>query len=323
MAVNAYTESEKNVLKTWLLMSGFLVVVILLGWWLSYYLQNPVILYVAAIGSVTTNFISYFNSDKIALAVSGAKEADYKNTLHRRAIRAVENMSIAAGLKKTPKVYIIQDDAMNAFATGRGPEKSSVAFTTGILEKLNKLELEGVAAHEISHIKNRDILVMTVVVTLVGLISMVTDFFLRTSITGSTTSNRNNNNAVLVLIGIALTVFSLIAAYIIQFTISRKREYLADSSSVLLTRYPEGLASALEKIKNEAKPLKRAKNATAHLFISNPDVEADKDRRKKNPFAFVQNMFSTHPPIQKRIDILREIDQKKKRVTKTGRAVDV
>ena len=212
--------------------------------------------------------------------------------------RLVENLSITAGLPM-PKIYIINEMSLNAFATGRDPEHAVVAVTRGLLEKLNRSELEGVLAHELSHIGNRDILLQTVVVVLVGMVALLSDFFVRWSVFGGRKSNRGGGQlgGIIVLVGFLLAILSPFIATLIHMAISRKREYLADADGALLTRYPEGLASALEKISGDKTPVKAANKATAHLYISNPF------KKKK-----VSKIFSTHPPIEKRINALRGMD---------------
>ena len=232
--------------------------------------------------------------------MSGAKPADRKTEAGTRVTRAVENMAITAGIP-TPKAYVINDSAMNAFATGRGPKHSAIAVSTGLLEKLDKNELEGVIAHEMSHIKNRDILVMTIVVTLVGMIAVLADLFMR----GAFKKKGGDNQAhlIILVVGIIFAIAAPFIAKLIQLAVSRKREYLADASGAHLTRYPEGLASALEKIRDQGKPMKKASTATAHMFISSPFAE-----HKKTRVDFLERIFSTHPPIDQRIAILRRMD---------------
>lgn len=287
---NLYTEQDKNVHRTWLLMATFLVLIIGIGYFISYYYNDSAILYIAIIFSIVMNIVSYWYSDKIVLKMSSAVEA--KREDYRDLYTTVENLSITAGLPM-PKVYIINDMSPNAFATGRNKEHAVVVVTTGLLSLLNKVELEGVISHELSHIGNRDILLSTVVVVLVGFISILAHMFMRG---GLGRGNREEKDGgALMIIGIIFIILSPIAAQLIQLAISRKREYLADASGALLTRYPEGLASALEKIGAANIPMKHANTATAHLFISNPLGGLGKK---------TANLFSTHPPIQDRIDAL-------------------
>lgn len=291
-----YTQRGKNVRKTWFLMTGFLVIVIALGWILSQLYGNAAILYAAIALSLFMNVTAYWFSDKVALATTGAKPAD--ESQYRELHRIVENLAITAGLPK-PRVYIVDDPAPNAFATGRDPKHAVVAVTTGLLAILDRSELEGVIAHELSHIDNRDILVMTVAVVLAGVIAMISDIFLRISFFGG--GNRENKNPLLIIAGVAAIILAPIAAQLIQLAVSRKREFLADASGALLTRYPDGLASALQKISSYPAPMRRANHATAHLFISNPfgSHEAGK---------FIGKIFSTHPPVGERIAALQGMD---------------
>lgn len=278
-------------------MTVFFLVVIGIGWLVSYTYDAPVILWAAVIISIMMNITAYWFSDKVAIASAGAKPADGPEWLELN--RIVENLAITAGLPK-PRVYVINDPAPNAFATGRDPQHSAIAVTTGLLERLERSELEGVLAHELSHIGNRDILVMTVAVVLVGFISILADMFLRMGHMGAWGGRDNDNRAgaILMVFAIVALILAPFAAQLMQFAISRRREFLADSSGALLTRYPEGLASALEKISAYKAPLKRANHATAHLFISNPFGAAEAGR-------FLGKLFSTHPPIPERLAALR------------------
>lgn len=293
-----YTHQSQNVRKTWALMLGFFVLLVGIGFVFSQIYGNPNILYIFLGVSIIMNIASYWFSDKIALSVSGARPAEESEYLELH--RIVENLAITAGLPK-PKIYIISDPAPNAFATGRNKEHAAVAFTTGLLGMLDRAELEGVTAHELSHIGNRDILLSTVVVVLVGLVSIAADMFLRSMIFGGGRGRDDDRSgsAILLVIGIVFAILSPIIATIIQLAISRKREYLADASGALLTRYPEGLASALQKISSYNRPMQRASNATAHLFISNPF--GGKAARG------ISALFMTHPPVEKRITALRDM----------------
>lgn len=291
-----YTQQESNTRRTWLLMAIFLVLVIVLGWLVSFYYQSPVILYVAIIFSLAMNFAGYWWSDKIVLKLAGARPAKRDEYLELN--RLVENLSITAGLPM-PKVYIIADQAPNAFATGRDKNHAVVAVTEGLLNLLDKNELEGVVAHELAHIGNRDILLQSIVVVLVGLIAILSDMFIRSRfIFGN--SRDNKAGGIIALIGLVFIILSPIIASLIQLAISRQREFLADSSGALLTRYPEGLASALEKIGSYSQPLKKASNAMAHLYISNP---FGAQGSKKG----LTRLFMTHPPIQERVAKLRHL----------------
>ncbi len=251
-------------------------------------------LIIAAIISFGMTFFSYYAGDKVALASSGAKEI--KKTDNPYLYRVVENLCIASGMP-TPKIYIISDMAINAFATGRDPQHASIAVTQGAIQKLENEELEGVIAHELSHIKNYDIRLMTVVIVLVGVIVLMADWIFHLSFFRRNDDRENGNlGAFIAIAGIVLMLLSPIFAELIKLAISRRREYLADASAALLTRYPEGLAKALEKISMENKPMKSASAATAHLYISNPFG------KKK-----LSNIFSTHPPIQDRIAELKKM----------------
>ena len=287
-----YTQQGKNIRKTWVLMAGFLIIVIALGWLMSQLYGEPLILYIAIAISLVMNITAYWFSDKIALASTGAKEADPKQYLELH--RILENLAITAGLPK-PRLYVINDPAPNAFAAGRDPKHAVVGVTTGLLQTLERSELEGVLAHELSHIGNRDILVMTVAVVLAGVIAMLADIFLRMSFYGG--GNRDSKSPILLIAGIIAIIVAPIAAQLIQLAVSRKREFLADASGALLTRYPDGLASALKKIASYGAPMQRANHATAHLFISNPFGTHDAGK-------FIARIFSTHPPVEERVAAL-------------------
>lgn len=289
-----YNQQSVNVRKTWLLFTVFLVVIIGVGWVFSQVYNSPGILYFAIIFSLVMNFVSYWWSDKIVLSMSGAQPALHDT--HRDLYHIVENLSITAGLPM-PKVYIINDPSPNAFATGRDKEHAVVAVTTGLLGMLDKSELEGVIAHELSHIGNRDILLSTVVVVLVGILAMLSDIFMRSLFWGGGGRDREKGGGLFLVLGIVAAILAPIAATLIQLAISRKREFLADASGALLTRYPEGLANALRKISQFSMPMKRASTATAHLFIANPFGPG-----KKTPG--LAKLFLTHPPVEDRIKAL-------------------
>ena len=245
--------------------------------------------------SIIMNIVAYWQSDKIALSSSHAFPADGPEygELHR----IVENLSITAGLPK-PRVFVIHDQAPNAFATGRDKEHAAIAVTTGLLDILDRSELEGVIAHELSHIGNRDILIATVVVVLVGLLAMISDFFLRSMLWGGGRrdgGDREGGNGLMMVLGVVAIILAPIVATLIQLAVSRKREFLADVSGALLTRYPEGLASALQKISSYDKPMEHASTATAHLFISNPFGSKS---------GLLSKLFATHPPVEERVKAL-------------------
>ncbi len=296
-----YTEQSKNIRKTWLLVTVFLIVVIGLGYFFSFYFNNPSILYIAVFFSVFMNILSYWYSDKIVLRMTGAKPAEHDD--NPELYNIVENLAITAGLPM-PKIYIINDPAPNAFATGRDKDHAAVAVTTGIILLLNKTELEGVIAHELSHIGNRDMLVSTVIVVLVGFISILSNIFIRSSMFGLGSRGGKDRGGIMVLIGIVLSILAPIAATLIQLAISRKREFLADASGSLLTRYPEGLASALKKIGAYKRPMLKANTATAHLFIANPFGPSAEEKGGEEKVPFMVRIFSTHPPISERVEAL-------------------
>jgi heat shock protein HtpX len=285
-----YTHQSQNIRKTWFLMTTFFVLIIAIGYAFSYYYQNPNILYIFFAFSLGMNIFSYWNSDKIAIKLSGALPAD--EVQYKELHNIIENLSITAGLPK-PKVYIINDSAPNAFATGRDKDHAAVAVTTGLLQILERNELEGVIAHELSHIGNRDILVSTVAVVLAGFITIIADIFIRSQFFGGSRDDDSKAGGALMIVGIILAILAPIFATLIQLSISRKREFLADASGALLTRYPEGLASALQKIAQYNLPMKKASKATAHLFIANP-FGGNK----------IKSLFSTHPSVEARVEAL-------------------
>lgn len=289
-----YSQADSNVRRTWFLMITFFIAVIGIGWALSYALGNPGILYIAVLISIVMNVGSYWYSDKLALASTGAKPITREE--YRELWNIVENLAITEGMP-LPKVYVINDPAPNAFATGRDPKHAAIAVTTGLMSMMERTELEGVIAHELSHIKNRDTLVMTVVVVLLGFVTLLSDFFLRSMLFGGGNSDRDNKlGAVMVIAGVALAILSPFIAQLIQLAISRKREFLADASGALMTRYPEGLASALTKISAYSQPMRTANDATAHLFISSPFGG--------KAFKGMHKLFMTHPPVEERIKAL-------------------
>src|SRR3989344_8915539 len=292
-----YTQQGKNVRKTWFLMTGFLVIVIALGWVVSQVYGNTFILYAAVAFSVVMNITAYWFSDKIALRSTGAHEADPVQYLELH--RILENLAITAGLPK-PRLYVIDDPAPTAFATGRNKEHAAVAVTAGLLSALDRSELEGVLAHELSHVGNRDILLSSMAAVLVGLVAILSDMFIRSRWLGIGGRNRERAGgqlgAVLMIVGVVFIILSPVIATMIQLAISRKREFLADSSGALLTRYPEGLASALRKISGYPSSMQKASNATAHMYISNPfGARAAKG---------LSRLFLTHPPVEERIRAL-------------------
>ncbi|KKW23210.1 MAG: Protease HtpX-like protein [Parcubacteria group bacterium GW2011_GWA2_51_12] len=294
-----YDHISENKRKTALLLGAFFLLIVALGFVFSQAYGSPQILYFAIGFSIFYALISYYFSANITLSLSRAHPVERGTA--PELYQLVENLCITAGLP-VPKIYVIEDSALNAFATGRNPQNAVIVFTTGILQKLNKQELEGVAAHELSHVGNYDIRLMTLVVVLVGLLTLLADFFLRASFHARGGRSKNNQaQAIFMIAGIVLALLSPLIASLIQLAISRKREFLADSSGVLLTRYPEGLASALEKISQDTEPLEAANKATAHLYIENPL------RNRHNGVGWFAGLFNTHPPVEERVRKLREM----------------
>ncbi len=298
---NLYSYSTANKRKTWFLMTGFFIFIIAVGYVFSVAMDIPGILAGAVFISIFMSLISYWYSDKIVLSISGATLVNQEN--NKELYRLVENLCITAGLP-LPKIYIIQDPAPNAFATGRNPEHAAIAFTTGILGKLEKNELEGVVAHELSHIGNRDILIATVATILVGIVVLLADLFWRWSFFGGRNDNDNRDSRIALVISVLAIIFALLAplfAQLLQLAISRKREFAADADGALLTRYPEGLARALEKISAyDGGSVKKATKATAHMYIASP-LSLDKQKH----ISWFNKLWQTHPPVEERISKLR------------------
>ncbi len=295
---------SSNVFKTWLIMLFFSVFVVgvVCIFALGFGYDSASVLGFTGLALILAgvmNVLSYYFSDQIVLAISGAKEV--KLSQNRELYHLVENLCLASGLP-TPKIYIIEDSAPNAFATGRDPQHSVICFTTGILSKLKKIELEGVVGHELSHIKNRDTLLMSVVSILVGLVALLADWFLRMQWFRGRDRDREDRNggAIFMIVAIVAAILAPIIATLIQLAISRRREYLADASSAYLTRNPEGLAQALLKISADKEPLEAANRATAHLYIINPL----KGSEAVGQFA---SLFDTHPPIKDRVKALESM----------------
>lgn len=295
--MNIYNAISSNKWKTWIIMVLFVAFITTFIYVMSKALGLSVfgMTGIALVISGAMSIGSFYYSDKLVLATTGAKQI--KKSEYPRLYRTIENLCIAAGLPM-PKVYVIQDRSPNAFATGRDPKHAVVAATTGLLDMMNDAELEGVIAHELSHIKNYDIRLAGVIAILVGFIVILSDMFIRVSIFRSLGDNRSS--APLLIISLILAILSPIAATLIQLSVSRKRELLADASGALITRYPEGLASALEKLKADHTPPRTASNATAHLFIENPFD----NKKVANKFT---GLFNTHPPLDERIKILRNM----------------
>lgn len=284
-----YGEIAKNKTRTVILMGSFLVILGLMGWVISNATGRPSFFLVFLAGSLIWTLVSYFGGAKMALKMNKAHEITKKD--NPRFYRTVENLTIATGMPM-PKVYIMDDPAPNAFAAGRNPQNAVVCATTGLLEIMDDSELEGVMAHELGHIQNYDVRVNTIAFALVGVISIIADAFWYASFLG----RDNNGNAIFQILALVMVILGPIAATLIQLSISRKREYLADATGALTTRYPEGLASALEKIALYGKPLKTQNTATAHMFLVNP-LSGKK----------LSGLFSTHPPVEDRIAILRKM----------------
>ncbi len=290
-----YSEISSNKRKTWLIMFIFILLVSGLGWLFSQWMSNQFITFYVIVGALAYVLISYYSSSKLALAVNGAQEIQKRD--NARLYRIVENLSITEGFP-TPKIYMINDPAPNAFATGRDPKHASVAVTTGLLEIMNDKELEGVMAHELGHVKNYDIRVSMIAFALVAVVGLISDIMLRMSFFRDR-DNNSSSGQIFFIVGIIAAILAPIAATLIQLAISRKREYLADATGALTTRYPDGLASALAKIKDHGSALKKQNSSTAHFFFANP--------LKKASFS---GLFSTHPPIEDRIKRLQEMGGK-------------
>lgn len=290
-----YSQIDSNRRKSWLLIFLFVGLLAAVGWVYGYIVtdEGPFPLILALAISLGMTLISWFAGDKIALLSTGAHELTERSTFPTL-WNVVENLSITAGVPR-PRIYIIEDESPNAFATGRDPEHASVAVTTGLLSRLERIELEGVLAHELSHIKNLDIRLMMLVVVLVGAVSLIGNQFLRFGF-GRKRRDREKGGEIFALIGIVFLILAPLVGELVKLAISRKREYLADASGALLTRYPEGLARALEKISNAGIPMQKTSGATNHLWISAPNAGAK-----------IAALFSTHPPIQDRIAKLRQM----------------
>ncbi len=296
--MDLYVERARNIRRTWLLITGFLVVVIAAGYAVSWYYQNPAILVIAVVIAVATNFYAYWASDKLVLSLNKARPATREEFYDFYTV--AENMAITAGLP-TPKLYVIDDPAPNAFATGRDEAHAVICATTGLLSMMTRPEIEGVIAHEMSHIKNRDMLLMTVAVVLAGFVALLAQIFIRVAFWGGGRRDDNGGNLLVAALAIVGIILAPLAAKLIELAISRRREYLADASGVLLTRYPEGLASALTKIGNYQVPMQHPNIATAHLFIGDP---FGSQKQKAGTAGWIESLFSTHPPIHDRVKAL-------------------
>lgn len=294
-----YDHIAHNKRKTVLLIALFSVLIVAIGFAFGMQAQQPTAGIVAAVMIASVlSLVGYYRGDRVALAASGAKPIEKRD--YPELYRLVENLTIASGLPM-PKVYVIPDEAANAFATGRDPAHASIAVTTGLLQIMDKTELEGVLAHELSHIKNYDIRVMTLVVVLVGTVVLLSDWLMRTFLFGRGRNDREGGQVMLILfiVGVVLAILSPLFAELIKLAVSRSREYLADAQGALMTRHPEALARALEKIASQDRPLRKANHATAHLFFANP---FDPHVTKR-----FEHLFSSHPPILERVKKLRGI----------------
>ncbi|MFA6437377.1 MAG: M48 family metallopeptidase [Candidatus Paceibacterota bacterium] len=292
-----YTQKSSNIRKTFFLMFFFMVFVILIGWIFGQAYDSPDILYIAVLISVFMSFGSYWWSDKIVTKMAHAKPIEHSE--NPELYHIVENLCITAGLLQ-PKIYLINEAQPNAFATGRDQKHAVIAVTSGLLEKLDRSEIEGVISHELSHIGNRDMLLMTVTVVLAGFIAIISDLFRRGRLFGGRRSSDDNGiQGIMMIVAIIVSILAPLAATLIRLAVSRKREFLADSTGALITRYPEGLASALEKIAKDENPMPSATNATAHLYIASPF-------RGKQALSGLTKLFMTHPPIEERVRRLRE-----------------
>ena len=292
--MNLYEQRSSNIWRTWMLIIGFVILTGVVGYAISWYYQNPAILVVAFVIAIATNIYAYWASDSLVLSLNKARPATREEFFDFYTV--TENMAIAAGLPM-PKLYVIDDPAPNAFATGRNETHAVVCATTGLLAMMYRAELEGVVAHELSHVKNRDILLMTIAVVLAGFLALAANIFLRMSVWGGggRRSDNDSGGAILAILAIVAVILAPLAAKLIELAISRRREYLADESGALLTRYPQGLASALEKIGGYQAPMRSANLATAHLFIGDPFGKSG------GSAGWIERLFSTHPPIQDRI----------------------
>lgn len=296
--MTVYSQITSNKRRTIILLILFIIIIIALGYVFSQAMEWGVGgVIIACLIAVSMSLVSYYSGDKLALWTAGAQGPIQKEN-NAYVYRLVENLCITAGLP-LPKIYLIPDPAINALATGRDPQHASIAITTGAIDNLENEELEGVIAHELSHIKNYDIRLMMIVIVCVSITTLLANWFFRFSFFGGRRNSRGGSiQLVFILLGIIMAILSPLAAKLIQLAISRKREFLADASAALLTRYPEGLAKALEKITANNQPMRKTNKAIAHLYFSSSFGE------KKSWFS---HMFSTHPPIEDRIKALRQI----------------
>jgi len=291
-----YSEKKSNIIKTWLYLTLMSVLVVAVGWVIAQQTGNYLFLWIALVLSLVSSFSSYFYSDKLVLKISKAHEIEKEDA--PEFFRTVENLTIAEGLPM-PDLYIIEEDQPNAFATGRNPENSVIAVTRGLLEMMDRTELEAVLAHELSHIKNRDFLLSTVVVVLAATVAFLSRIFLRSALFG----RRGKGGIVKLVVALVVAVLAPLIATIIKLAVSRKREHLADSSAALMTRHPQALAEALQKIKEYPKSMEKASEATAHLYIMSPFRENEEEKS-----SWLRKLFSTHPPLEERIQQIKEVD---------------
>lgn len=297
--MNVYSQITSNKIRTFFIILVFIALVSGFFYLIGEYYQNPTYYFIIGFGfSLLSSIGSYFYSDKVVLFTTGAKPANKKEYFDFYTV--TENLSIAAGLPM-PKLYVIYDHSLNAFATGRSPKHAVVAATTGLLEKLDRSELEGVVAHELSHVKNYDILLASMVAVLVGTIALVADWIMRSMWWGGDRDNKNNRSPFLMIVFVLALILIPIVATLIQLAVSRRREFLADATGALITRHPDGLARALEKIAGDQHILRTATTSTAHLFISNPFKKTNKTT------SWLASLFSTHPPVEERIKILKNM----------------
>jgi len=291
-----YQEKERNVLKTWLYLTLMSLFVVFVGWLFSLYFGDYFFLYFALGLSIFFSFFSYFNSHKLVLRMSNAKQIKKEDAPEY--YRIVENLTISEGMPM-PNLFIVEDSQPNAFATGRNPKNGVIAVTRGLLEMMDRAELEAVLAHELSHIKNRDILLSTVVVVLATAIAFLSRIFFRSAFLGR--RGRNKGSALTLVIALIVAILAPLVATVIKLAVSRKREHLADASAAIMTRHPQALSAALQKIKNYPQSMQNASDATAHLYIVNP-FRGEEGKR------WIHRLFSTHPPLEDRISKLKEID---------------
>ncbi len=290
-----YSEKESNIVKTWIYLTLMAVFVVAVGWIISTYTGSYIFLWIALLISIFSSFYSYFYSDKLVLRISNAKKIEKADA--PELYRIVENLTMSEGMPM-PDLFIVEDGQPNAFATGRNPKNGVIAVTRGLLEMMDRNELEAVIAHELSHIKNRDVLLSTVVVVLAATVAFLSRVFLRSTLLGR---GRREGNIITLIATILIAVLAPLIATIIKLAVSRRREYLADASAALMTRHPQALADALKKIKEYPQTMSVASDATAHLYIINP-FRGDEGQK------WIHKLFATHPPLEERIGRLKKVD---------------